>query len=86
MKTIVETSTNLSKYLFEDSKAVSIDSDKIVVGDLSAPDFIIFDLTASTATLHTSVTNDPDDWIGNKYRFDGTTWTQNPNWVDPNAE
>ena len=85
MKTIVEISSNLSKYLFEDSKSVSMESDKIVVGDLSAPDFIISDLTAVTATLHTNVTNDPDDWKGNKYRFDGTTWTQNPNWVDPVA-
>ena len=86
MKTIVENSTNLSKYLLEDSKAVSINSDKIIVGDSPSPDFYIGDLNSSNCTLHENVTNAPADWIGNKYTFDGTTWTQNPNWVDPEGE
>ena len=85
MKTITENSTNLSKYLFDDSKAVTLESDRIVVGDTSSPDFYIGDMNSSNATLHTGVTNDPNDWTGCKYTFDGTTWTQDPNWVDPDA-
>jgi hypothetical protein len=83
MKTIVENSTNLSKYLLDDSKAVSIGSDKITVGDPSSPDFYIGDLNSGNCTLHENVTNAPDDWTGNKYTFDGTTWTQDSNWVEP---
>jgi hypothetical protein len=83
MKTITENATNLSKYLFEDSKAVNMGSDKITVGDPSAPDFYIADLNSSNATLTENVTNSPSDWTGNKYTFDGTTWTQDPNWVEP---
>jgi len=86
MKTITENNTKLSKYLFEDSKAVAMDSDKITVGDVSSPDFYIADLNSSNATLTENVTNAPSDWTGNKYTFDGTTWTQSPDWVDPNAE
>lgn len=86
MKTIIENSTNISKYLFEDDKAIDIQADKINVGDPANLDFIIGDLNSNNATLHENVTNSPADWAGCKYMFDGTTWTQNPDWVDPNAE
>jgi hypothetical protein len=84
MKTIIETATGLSKYLLDDSVAITTNSDHIVVGDPAQ--FIINDLNSSNATITENVTNAPSDWIGNKYTFDGTTWTQNPDWVDPDAE
>jgi len=84
MKTIVETATGLSKYLLDDSVTITANSDHIVVGD--PVEFIIWDLNSSTVTITESVTNAPSEWSGNKYTFDGTTWTQNPDWVDPNAE
>lgn len=80
MKTIVENATNLSKYLLDDAEIVVLNEDNIVVGDPAK--FIIADLNASTATIYEGVTA-PADWIGNKYTFDGTNWTLNPNWVDP---
>jgi hypothetical protein len=83
VKTIIENSTNLSKYLFDDDKAVVLEEGRIVVGDSSNPDFYIGDMNSGTATLHSNVTNSPSDWTGGKYLFDGTTWTQNPNWIDP---
>ena len=81
MKTIVETSTNLSKYLLTDDISVTLTSDNITVGD--PIQFTIGDMSSGTATLYTNVTNNPDDWAGNKYKFDGTTWEANPNWIDP---
>jgi hypothetical protein len=84
MKTIVETSTGLSKYLLEDTESVVMASDKITVGNPAR--FIIGDLNSGNAALHENVSNAPADWIGNKYTFDGTTWTLNPNWVDPTLE
>jgi hypothetical protein len=80
VKTIVEISTNLSKYLLDDAEVVVLNDDNIVVGDPAK--FIIGDLNASTATIYESVTA-PADWVGNKYTFDGTDWTLNPDWVDP---
>tara|TARA_R100001509_G_scaffold158048_1_gene122800 strand:- start:99 stop:353 length:255 start_codon:yes stop_codon:yes gene_type:complete len=84
MKTIVETATGLSKYLLEDDVSVVANSDHIVVGNPAK--FIVGDLNSSTTTITENVTNAPSDWTGNKYTFDGTTWTQNPNWVDPDVE
>ena len=84
MKTIVETATGLSKYLLEDDVSVVANSDHIVVGDPA--ERIVADLNSSTVTIIENVTNAPSDWKGNKYTFDGTTWTQNPNWVDPETE
>ena len=83
MKTIVETATGLSKYLLDDSVTITVDSDRIVVGNPAQ--FIINDLNSSNTTITESVSNAPSDWTGNKYTFNGTTWTQNPDWVDPNA-
>ncbi len=80
MKTIVETATGLSKYIFENSDSITMRKTKI-----NTPNFIIGDLNSTNALLHTGVTP-PDDWIGNKYTFDGTSWTINPNWVDPAIE
>lgn len=80
MKTITENGTNLSKFIFEEGVSVTISADNIVT-----PSFIINDLNSSNATMHLNVTP-PDDWIGNKYTFDGTTWTLNPDWTEPEAE
>jgi len=84
MKTIVETATGLSKYLLEDNVTIVLNADHVVVGDPAK--FIIGDLNSSNATVTESVTDAPSDWAGNKYTFDGTTWTQNPDWVEPEAE
>jgi len=83
MKTIVENDSNLSKYLFEDDKVVDMQAGQINVGDPASLDFIIGDLNSENSTLYENVTNAPADWTGNKYTFDGATWTQDSNWVDP---
>ena len=80
MKTIVENTTNLSKYLLADDVAVVLSSDNIVVGDPAM--FVVSDLNAGTATVYEGVTA-PEDWTGNKYTFDGADWALNPDWVDP---
>ena len=84
MKTIVETATGLSKYLLADDVTIVSNADNIVVGDPAQ--FIIGDLNSTTVTITENVTNSPEDWSGNKYFFDGTTWTLNPDWVDPTLE
>ena len=84
MKTIVETSTKLSKYLLADDVAITSNSDNLVVGDPAQ--FIVGDLNSSTVTITDNVTNAPSDWVGNKYKFDSGTWSANPDWVEPEAE
>jgi hypothetical protein len=82
MKTIVETATGLSKYLLEDTVAVTLNDDTIVVDDPAM--FIIADLNAGNAAVYEGVTA-PEGWTGNKYTFDGSVWALNPDWVDPEA-
>ena len=84
MKTIVETSTGLSKYLLADDVTIASTADNITVGDPAQ--FIIGDLNGSTVTITDNVSNAPDNWTGNRYTFDGTNWAANPNWVDPDAK
>ena len=80
MKTIVENNTNLSKFIFEDDAEIIIGSDYI-----TTPNFRVLDLNSSNTTMYENVTP-PNDWYGNKYTFDGTTWAANPDWVDPTEE
>ena len=84
MKTIVETSTKLCKYLLADNVTITATSDNITVGDPAQ--FIIADLNSGNATITENVTNAPSDWVGNKYKLDGTTWSANPDWVDPSED
>jgi hypothetical protein len=81
MKTL--TKNRRSIYLFDDNKSLTITSESITVGE--PVEFIIGDCNSNNIVLHSGVTA-PDDWSGHKYDFDGTTWTQNPDWVDPEAE
>jgi len=84
MKTIVETSTKLSKYLLADNVVITATADDITVGDPAQ--FIIADLNSGNTTIVENITNAPEDWIGNKYKLDGTTWSANPDWVDPDED
>jgi hypothetical protein len=77
MKTIVENSTNLSKYIFADDASVTMSSEKIIT-----PNFIIADLNSGNSSMIENVTP-PENWSGDRYTFDGSTWTANPDWVDP---
>ena len=84
MKTIVETSTKLSKYLLADDVTITATSDNITVGDPAQ--FIIADLNSANTTITENITNAPSDWVGNKYKLDVTTWSANPDWVNPDED
>ena len=80
MKTIIETATNASKYIFEDDAVISMSANQIV-----CPDFVIADMNSGNAHVVTSVTP-PEDWVGCKYILNNGVWTQCPNWVEPEEE
>jgi len=81
MKTLVR--NGISVYLFLDDKAVNTTATHTEIG--SPVELIADDCNTSNSVMHTGVTA-PDDWTGNKYLFDGTTWSANPSWVDPKAD
>ena len=82
MKTLTFNDTGRSPYIFRNDKNVVVGLDNVLVGDESNPDFYIGDMNSSNATLHLEVTP-PEDWAGNKYTFDGSSWAAISGWVDP---
>jgi hypothetical protein len=78
MQTIVKDGVSL--YLFADNATLSISDENIIT-----PDFVVSDCNSANSVVQQGVTA-PDDWVGGKYCFDGSSWTINPLWVDPNAE
>jgi hypothetical protein len=79
MKTIIRNDTNVSIHLFNDDAVVSIANDKTTVGNPVT--MYILDCTSANTTLHENVTP-PSDWKGQKYLFNGTDWTANPNYAE----
>ncbi len=77
MQTITFKDSNISAYIFEDNPTIIVTAENI-----TCPNFIIGDLNSSNAVVYTGVTP-PEDWVGSKYLFDGTTWTENPDYVEP---
>jgi hypothetical protein len=81
-KSITFNGSNNSAYLYDDSVEITVREDRIIIGEVSSPELIIMDMNSNNATLHENVTA-PDDWFGNKYKFDGSDWSENPEWSDP---
>ena len=75
MKTIVRTKTNESLFLLSDETYLSLTDDKTIIGN--PIETIVLDCNNTNTVVYTAVTA-PDDWVGCKYLFDGTTWTINP--------
>jgi hypothetical protein len=81
MKTITVKPDNQSVYAFSDDTYVVLGEGGTVMPDGSTD----ISVTAETADLWESIEL-PSGWGPAKFCFDGTTWTTNPLWVDPNAE
>jgi len=77
MKTLIENATKESKYIWPDDAVITLGADMT-----SAPNSNISDMNSTNATLIENVTP-PDDWFGCKYLYDNSTWTLNPQWVEP---
>ena len=77
MKTITRKENHISPYIFDDSAELTLSATQI-----TTPDFIIGDMGSDNADVHENVTP-PDNWQGNRYTFDGTTWAEVTDWVDP---
>ena len=77
MQTITHNSDNVSVYTFSDDVTITASSENI-----TTPDFIIGDMNSSNSIIHTGVTA-PEGWQGGKHTFDGTSWGNVADWVDP---
>jgi hypothetical protein len=76
MQTITHNGSNTSAYILADDDTITATS-----VNTTCPDFIISDMNTSNSVIHTGVTP-PEDWVGGKYFFDGTNWTDNPEYVE----
>ena len=76
MKTLIDTNSKVSKFIFEDDAEITLASDQI-----TTPDFTIGDMDSSNSTLIENITDTPQDWIGHKYTYDGE-WKRSFGWMD----
>ena len=74
MKTIVETSTGVSVYLFNDEAAPEITEAHVTFNG----DVVDVQLNSTNASIVENI-SPPEDWIGRKYILNNGEWSQNPN-------
>ena len=77
MKTLIDTNTKVSKFIFEDDVEITLASDQI-----TTPEFTIGDMDSSNSTLIENITDTPQDWIGHKYIYENNKWKRSPSWMD----
>jgi len=79
MKIIIENTSKIAAYIFEDTDTIVISNETI-----STPYFNISGLNSSNATLIEGVTDVPEGWNGGgHYFYKEGAWVLNPDWVDP---
>jgi hypothetical protein len=83
MQTITHNSSTISAYLYADDDIITATAENTTIPYATEFDdaMLISDLNTSNSTIHTGVTP-PLDWVGGKYFFDGTTWADNPDYVE----
>ena len=81
-KAIVFNADNRCPYVLDDTVTITSTADRIKIRNNGGSDFDIGDMNSSNATVHNGATA-PADWKGNRYTYDGTTWTEIAGWVDP---
>mgnify|MGYP006078899155 FL=1 len=80
MKTL--TRNDVSLFIFTDSVPLILDTENTKVGN--PLEYIIGDCNSNNSEIHLNVTI-PDGWACAKYLFDGVTWSDNPDWFDPDV-
>jgi hypothetical protein len=79
---ITDSTSNISKHKLEDGTSVFRNWDNIIINNV---DFI-YSQTKDNTIVYKDVTDTPSDWATEKYKYDGTTWTSNPNYNEPTRE
>ena len=79
---LTDKTSTVSFYKIEDSGSVYLNPDNIIINNV---DFI-YGRTKDNVIVHTGVTDTPADWDWDKYKYDGTTWSANPDYNEPTRE
>ena len=77
MKTLIDTNSKVSKFIFEDDVEITLTPEQIIT-----PDFTIGDMDSSNSTLIENINDTPQDWIGHKYVYENNEWKRSPGWMD----
>jgi|TARA_R100001463_G_scaffold95984_2_gene150516 hypothetical protein len=76
MQTIVWKENNISIYLYEDSKTITMSEENTKIFDGDTLERIILDVNSNNATLHQGVDAKSNYW-GYKYKYNGSSWSDN---------
>lgn len=80
---VLTNDNNLVKYLLEDSDTLT-DGPNYLLIEGSKPKKVL-DMKNGNYNIYFDVTL-PEDFRVGRYFYDGETWTENENWVDPTID
>jgi len=74
--------TGISFKKLEDNGSVFLNVDNIIINNV---DFV-YGRNISNVSVYKDVADTPADWDYDKYIYDGTTWSANPDYIIPTRE
>lgn len=78
--------SNCVAWLWSDDHTVDVKEDFTIITHPDEVPLSDFGMTSQNSTLYEGVTDVPEDWDYDKYLYDGSSWSLNPNWTDPEGE
>ena len=81
---LVTKNDNIVRYVFNEDTYVELNSSNIKIGN--PLQFVIGDMTIANTNKYTQVSDVPSDFFGCKYKYDGASWSANPEWTPPLTE
>jgi hypothetical protein len=79
---LTEKDTHISWRKEADGTPVFLNWDNLIVDNTD----VVYGRTETNTTVYTGVTDTPADWDGEKYKYDGTTWSANSDYNEPTRE
>ena len=81
---LVTKNDNIVRYVFNDDTYVELNTTNIKIGN--PLEFVIGDMTSASSNKYEQVFDVPSDFFGCKYKYDGASWSTNPEWTPPLTE
>lgn len=82
-KLLVSNDNNLCTHLYPPHHEVEVTDQCVTVRDGYLICYVINDANSTNVTYYEGVNDVPDDWAERKYFYDGSAWSLNNDWSEP---
>ena len=82
-KILVSNENNLCTHLYPPHHDIEVTDQSVTVRDGDLICYVITEANSTNVTYYEGVNEVPDDWAESKYFYDGSAWSLNNDWSEP---